>query len=45
MPSVRVVGQRLAIFYDAPGGESKSHMYRDVGLAWLKLPLTPPKEL
>ena len=42
MPSVIKVGNRLAIFYDAPGGDSKSHMHRDLGLAWLRLPLTPP---
>jgi hypothetical protein len=29
------------MLYDAPGGDSKSHMKRDVGLAWLNLPLTP----
>jgi hypothetical protein len=42
LPSVIVVGKRLAVYYDAPGGDSKSHMKRDVGLAWLALPLTPP---
>jgi len=42
LPSVVPVGRRLAVFYDAPGGESKSHMQRDVGLAWLDLPLWPP---
>jgi predicted GH43/DUF377 family glycosyl hydrolase len=42
LPSVVKVGNRLAMFYDAPGGDSKSHMKRDVGLAWLQLPLTPP---
>jgi hypothetical protein len=36
------VGRRLAILYDAPGGDSQSHMHRDVGLAWLELPLNPP---
>ena len=44
LPSVVKVGGRLAIFYDAPGGDSKSHMKRDVGLAWLTLPLTPVSE-
>jgi len=33
---------RLALFYDAPGGNSTSHMKRHVGLAWLELPLSPP---
>lgn len=42
LPSVVKVGHRLAILYDAPGGDSKSHMRRDVGLAWLNLPLAPP---
>lgn len=44
LPSVVKVGNRLAIFYDAPGGTSTSHMKRDVGLAWLNLPLMPPTE-
>ena len=44
LPSVLKVGNRLAIFYDAPGGDSKSHMNRDVGLAWLELPLIPPEQ-
>ena len=42
LPSVIVVSKRLAMFYDAPGGDSTSHMGRDLGLAWLELPLTPP---
>ena len=42
LPSVVRVGDRLAIFYDAPGGDSTSHMRRHVGLAWLSLPLSPP---
>ena len=47
LPSVVQVGSRLAIFYD--GNEAseippgvKSHMNRDIGLAWLNLPLIPP---
>lgn len=44
MPSVLPVGDRLALFYDAPGGDSLSHMGRDIGLAWLDLPLKPPTE-
>jgi hypothetical protein len=43
LPSVVKVGHRLAVFYDAPGGTSVSHMNRDVGLAWLNLPLIPPR--
>ena len=42
LPSVVKVKDKLAILYDAPGGESKSHMGRDIGLAWLQLPLRPP---
>jgi predicted GH43/DUF377 family glycosyl hydrolase len=38
LPSVLKVGNRLAVFYDAPGGSSTSHMNRDIGLAWLDLP-------
>jgi hypothetical protein len=44
MPSVIVVGNRLAVFYDAPAGSSTSHMGRDIGLAWLELPLSPPRQ-
>jgi len=42
LPGVIRVGERLAVLYDAPGGDSKSHMQRDIGLSWLKLPLVPP---
>ena len=42
MPSVVKVGNRLAMLYDSPGSNSKSHMKRDIGLAWLDLPLVPP---
>ena len=47
LPSVVKVGKRLAIFYDGNASEKmpagvKSHMNRDVGLAWLDLPLLPP---
>lgn len=41
LPSVVQVGSRLALFYDAPGGNSTSHMKRNIGLAWLDLPLSP----
>ena len=44
MPSVIRVKDRLAVFYDAPGGNSVDHMRRDIGLAWLKLPLIPPSD-
>jgi len=42
LPSVLKVGKRLAILYDGAVGESTSHMKRDVGLAWLELPLQLP---
>jgi len=42
LPSVVKVDNRLALFYDAPGGTSTSHMKRNVGLAWLDLPLAIP---
>ncbi len=41
MPSVVPVGHRLALFYDA-SGVSTGNMQRDIGLAWLSLPLQPP---
>jgi predicted GH43/DUF377 family glycosyl hydrolase len=44
LPSVLRHGNRLAILYDAPGGNGVSHMRRSIGLAWLKLPLTPPSK-
>ncbi len=42
LPSVMKLGNKLALFYDAPGGESISHMKRSIGLAWLDLPLKLP---
>jgi len=42
LPSVVKYKNRLAVFYDAPGANSVSHMRRSVGLAWLRLPLMPP---
>jgi len=47
LPSVVKAGPRLAIFYDGHASEKmpagvKSHMNRDVGLAWLDLPLVSP---
>jgi len=44
LPSVLKVGKRLAVLYDGYAGDGippgvKSHMNRDVGLAWLDLPL------
>ena len=47
LPSVVRVGRRLAIFYDGHASDRmptgvKSHMDRDIGLAWLDLPLVAP---
>jgi len=42
MPSVVKVGERLAIFYDAAGSGAGCNMGRDIGLAWMKLPMTAP---
>ena len=44
LPSVVRYKNRLAVFYDAPGDNSVSHMRRSIGLAWLDLPLFPPKK-
>lgn len=42
MPSVVRVGRRLALFYDSSATHS-GDMGRDVGLAWLSLPLKAPE--
>jgi predicted GH43/DUF377 family glycosyl hydrolase len=44
LPSVVKVGKQLAVFYDGHAGQgipdgAASHMQRDIGLAWLSLPL------
>lgn len=44
MPSVIKVGDRLALFYDAPEGNSIGHMKRNIGLAWLALPIKLPED-
>jgi len=49
LPSVVRVGDRLALFYDGNGDTKKpagvkSHTNRDIGLAWLRLPLVRPAE-
>jgi predicted GH43/DUF377 family glycosyl hydrolase len=43
LPSVIKYKNRLALLYDAPGGNSTSHMHRSIGLAFLNLPLNIPK--
>jgi hypothetical protein len=53
LPSVVQFGNRLALFYDgraAPetpnelskNSEYSEHMFRDIGLAWINLPITTP---
>jgi hypothetical protein len=44
LPSVVRVKNRLALFYDGLAEDSLSHMRRDIGLAWLDLPLKPPSK-
>jgi len=39
MPTVIQVGDKLALLYDGVQGNSISHMRRDIGLAWMPLPL------
>jgi predicted GH43/DUF377 family glycosyl hydrolase len=43
LPSVLAVGKRLAVFYDGLQSQQISHMGRDVGLAFLPLPLRVPR--
>ncbi len=43
MPCVIKAGNRLAFLYDGYEGSSKGHMKRNIGLAWLKLPLDIPE--
>jgi len=45
MPSVIKKGKRLAILYDAYEGYSTYHMHRNIGLAWLQLPIIIPEDL
>jgi predicted GH43/DUF377 family glycosyl hydrolase len=42
LPSVLRIGHKLAIYYDGVAGDSTSHLDRDIGLAWLDLPLRRP---
>lgn len=42
LPSVVRVGQRLALFYDGSRDGGYGHMKRDIGLAWIELPIRPP---
>lgn len=42
LPSVVTIGNRLALFYDGLAENSFSHMRRDIGLAWISLPMKVP---
>lgn len=44
MPTVIQMGNKLALLYDAPAGEDYSHMRRNIGLAWMQLPLVIPSK-
>ena len=43
LPSVVRFENRLAVFYDGLDKDSFSHMERDIGVAWLPLPLEVPQ--
>jgi len=43
MPTVIKAGNKLALLYDGCPGNSKSHMGRDIGLAWISLPIKTEK--
>jgi hypothetical protein len=42
LPSIVPLEDRLALYYDGLAGSGASHVGRDVGLAYLPRPLTPP---
>lgn len=42
MPSVIKVGDKLAMLYDAFEGYNTYHMKRNIGLAWIALPIKTP---
>jgi predicted GH43/DUF377 family glycosyl hydrolase len=44
LPSLVRFGDRLALFYDGLKGRGYHHTRRDIGLAWLRLPLRVPTE-
>ncbi len=45
MPTVLPVGGRLALFYDGNARGDFGHMRRDIGVAFIDLPLRPPGNL
>lgn len=42
MPTVVKAKGKLALLYDGVPGAGTTHLPRDIGLAWIPLPLTPP---
>ena len=42
LPSALKIGDCLALYYDGNREAGYGHMQRDIGLAWLELPLHPP---
>jgi predicted GH43/DUF377 family glycosyl hydrolase len=44
LPSVLVLGDKLAIYFDGSTRDAIDHGLRDVGVAFLDLPLVPPSE-
>lgn len=42
LPGLIRQGDRLALIYDGVVGNGTGHMARDLGLAWIELPLVPP---
>lgn len=45
MPSVVRAGQQLAVFYDGNDRGDFGHMRRDIGVAFIDLPLRPPSSV
>lgn len=43
LPSVVVIGDRLAVYYDGATRDAIDHGLRDIGVAYLNLPLSPPE--
>ena len=43
MPTVIKAGDKLALLYDGYEGNDKGHMRRNIGLAWIQLPLQIPE--
>ena len=44
LPSVLRIADRLAVYFDGSSADTIGHGGRDIGVAWLDLPLTAPSE-